>query len=172
MPPRWKFTILHTSKQAILRPMLGCDITQGYVDGLNNPAVFKFLSSPPPGGWNADSMQDYIVDNWNSDSNVLFGIYHCHHLIGTTRLHDIEWDRSRAILGICIFDTSQWGKGLARSTIARVVEFAADELGLSEIDAGIKPGNIGSCEAFKKAGFKQIANKLNGDLHYRWTKVS
>jgi RimJ/RimL family protein N-acetyltransferase len=53
----------------------------------------------------------------------------------------------------------------------RVVDFAADELGISEIDAGVKPGNIGSCEAFRKAGFKQIENKANGDLQYRWTKV-
>lgn len=172
MLPNWKLTILRTSKEAILRPMLGCDITQGYVDGLNNPAVFRFLSSPPPGGWNAENMQGYILDNWNSNSNVLFGIYYSHQLVGTTRLHDIEWDRSCAILGICIFDTSLWGMGLATSTIIRVVNFAADELSLSEISAGIKPGNTGSCEAFRKAGFKQVENSPNGDLQFRWTKAS
>lgn len=171
MRPNWKLTILRTTKEAILRPMLGCDITRGYVDGLNNPAVFRFLSPPPPGGWNADNMHAYVVENWNSTSNVLFGIYYSHGLIGTTRLHNIEWDRSRAILGICIFDTSLWGKGHATSTITRVVDFAADELGLSEINAGIKPGNIASCEAFKRAGFKQIENKPDDDLRYRWERA-
>ncbi|WP_119305207.1 GNAT family N-acetyltransferase [Dongia deserti] len=171
MPPNWKLTILRTSKEAILRPMLGCDITQAYAEGLNNPVVFKFLSPPPPGGWNAENMRGYVVDNWNSDSNALFGIYYRHQLVGTTRLHGIEWNRSRAVLGICIFDTSVWGMGLATSTIIRIVEFATDELGLSEINAGIKQGNVGSCEAFKKAGFRQIENSPNGDLQYSWTKT-
>lgn len=170
MPPKWKLTILSTSKEAILRPLLGCDITEEYVRGLNNPAVFKFLSPPPSGGWNVNNMNEYVVDNWNSESNVLFGVYYRHRLVGTTRLHDIEWDWSRAILGICIFDASLWGRGLATSTIVRIVEFAANDLGLSEIDAGIKPGNIGSCEAFNKAGFRQIENRPNGDLLFKWTK--
>lgn len=167
----WKLVVLRTSRDTILRPMLGCDITREYVDGLNNPAVFQFLSPPPPGGWNADNMRAYIIDNWNSESNALFGMYHCHRLIGTTRLHNIEWDRSRAILGICIFDTSLWGKGLATSTISRIIEFSGGELRLTEINAGIKPGNIGSCGAFEKAGFRQIETLPNGDLQYRWSRT-
>lgn len=170
MAPDWKLTILRVAQQTILRPMLACDMTQGYIDGLNNPEVYKFLAPPPPGGWNADNMRDYIVDNWNSDSDILFGIYHGHSLVGTTRLNDIDWSKSRGHLGICIFETSQWGKGLASSTIVRLVDFAAGELKISEIIAGIAPENLASCRAFSNAGFKQTGNKPNGDFLFGWVK--
>jgi L-amino acid N-acyltransferase YncA len=69
---------------------------------------------------------------------------------------------------ICIFDKRYWEKGIAPSAIARVIEFAASDLRLREINAGIEAGNIGSQKAFKKAGFTRIADKAAAQ-QYRWS---
>ena len=71
---------------------------------------------------------------------------------------------------ICIFDKQYWGQGVAPGAIKRVVEFAADDLHLNEISAGIEPGNCRSCGAFERAGFTRSEDKPDGTLQYRWSR--
>lgn len=161
-----KQTILCTSTRAALRPLLPCDVTPGYVDGLNDPVVRQFLAMRDR-PWDRDSVTEYVIANWNSPRSVLFGIY-LDYLIGTIRLHDLDLETSSGIIGICIFDKAHWGKGHGSSAVCRVVDFAVNELHLEHIWAGIEPGNQRSIGAFKHSGFEQFEIKPNGSLQFKW----
>ena len=139
----------------LMRPINAGDVTQAYVDGLNDPEVGRFLTAGRK-VQTLDSVRSYVAMNADDPVAILFGIFVDDLLRGTVRLHKIG--DGFAYVGIAIFDKSLWGKGLATRTIKLVSEFAIASLGVTRIDAGrvIAAGNLGSHRAFEKAGYQQI----------------
>jgi RimJ/RimL family protein N-acetyltransferase len=138
-----------------LRPLKEADVSQAYVDGLNDPQVHKYMSAPRLRRQTPDTVRAYVRDNAADANAVLFGIFADGALRGTVRLHDIDTARRGANIGIALFDRAAWGRGLGTAAIAAVARFAAATLGLERLSAGIADANAGSVRAFEKAGFRR-----------------
>jgi len=144
---------------AFLKSLAEADVTAAYVDGLNDPEVHRYMEAPRKQRQTLETVRAYVRDNAADSRAILFGIFSEHVLRGTARLHDIDGDRGTATVGIALFDRRVWGQGLGSAAIAAVARFAAAELRLTRLEAGIIDANKGSIRAFEKAGFRRMRDK-------------
>lgn len=152
---------------AFLRPLREPDVTQAYVDGLNNPEVSKFLVGPRLQKQTLDTVRDYVRQAWYGDRDILFGVMIDGALRGTVRIYQID-DQLQAVMGIALFDKAYWGKGWGSRCIRRVAEFATKDLGLRRIVAGSYQANVGAIRSFAKAGFVRTPDRDYNDDYDRW----
>lgn len=152
---------------ALLRPLREQDVTQAYVDGLNNPQVSKYLVGPRLQKQTFDSVRAYVRQAWHGERDVLFGVMIDNALRGTIRLYEID-DQMQAVMGIALFDTSYWGQGWGSRCIRKVAEFATQSLGLRRIVAGSYQANAGALRSFAKAGFIRTPERDYSDDYDRW----
>ena len=141
-----------------LRPLKLEDVHAGYVSGLNDPGVNRYLDGVKHATQTEQSVVDFVMHNLQSANAVLFGIWltgdanHC----GTVRLHGIEHYHKTAHIGICLFDKLAWGKKLGSKAIMTVTRWAFDALGLRWVEAGAYSENIASQKTFLAAGYEWI----------------
>lgn len=141
-----------------LRPLKSQDVHQGYVAGLNDPEVNRYLDAVKFNVQTEHSVKDFVVANEGSSNSVLWGIWqgtsdkHC----GTVRLHGIEHFHKTAHIGVCLFDKNAWGKNLGTKAIAAVTQWALQALGLRWIEAGAYLENVASQKAFASAGYVSV----------------
>jgi ribosomal-protein-alanine N-acetyltransferase len=150
---------LALAPDAYLRVLTEEDATQPYVEGLNDPAVYRFMTATRRSRQTLDSVRAYIRANAEDDTAILFGLFIDGALRGTVRLHSIGLEAASAHIGITIFDTAYWGKGWARRAIAGAVAHAFDTVGLDRVYAGIYAANLSSQKAFAHAGFRYLAGR-------------
>jgi RimJ/RimL family protein N-acetyltransferase len=143
---------------AYLRPISEADVTDAYVDGLNDPEVNRYLEVRKL-RQTSETVRAYVRANAADPWAVLFGIYSGNVLRGTLRLHDVDLSGSKATVGIALFDRHFSGRGLGSAAIAAVARFAAAELSLTHLAAGIIDANTASVRAFEKAGFRRARDK-------------
>ncbi len=144
-------------KEGWLRPLLVEDIHEGYVRGLNDPEVNRFLIGPRLRTQTHEMVRDFVQQNLQSDNAILFGIWlanmdkHC----GTIRLYEIDREKRYAHIGICIFNKEVWGRGIGSKAIDAVTKWAFEgDLKLLSVEAGAYLENQSSIKAFKAAGYK------------------
>ena len=141
-----------------LRTLIAKDVHDGYVNGLNDKQVNKYLDGAKHFQQTFQSVEDYVITNEKSPNSILFGIWdaksetHC----GTVRLHGIELQHFTAYIGICIFDKTFWGKGLGSRVISAITEWAMKELKIRWIEASIYSDNVASQKVFLKSGYTWI----------------
>ena len=168
LAPNTKSSIqLRVEAGAILRPLQVEDVTDAYVDGLNDPRVSQNLVGPRLHRQTLESVRAYVGRNWRNDRSVLFGVYIDGALRGTVRLYDID-DAGRAVMGIALFDTAYWGQGWGSRCIRRVAEYGTRELGLRRIVAGSYERNLAAIRSFAKAGFRRTPERDYADDYDRW----
>lgn len=141
-----------------LQPLKISDIHPGYIDGLNDPEVNKYLVGVRQIHQTKESIQVFVSDNLAATDSILFGIWrtgfeqHC----GTIRIHGIEHFHKTAHIGICLFDKSAWGDKLGLKSINAVSQWVINNLKLRWLEAGIYSENIASEKAFVSAGYEWI----------------
>jgi ribosomal-protein-alanine N-acetyltransferase len=151
----WKRGLNITSLHGFLRPLVPDDVHSGYVEGLNDPEVNKYLVSVRRQAQTSETVRAFVQENWDASDAVLFGIWvdghttHC----GTVRLHQINRNDGTGVLGVCIFDKAVWRSSVGSSAIDAVTCWAFDGLGLDAIQAGAYLENVGSWKAFMKVGY-------------------
>lgn len=141
-----------------LRPLTLEDVHAGYIAGLNDPEVNRYLVAIKCIAQTEQSVVDFVQDNQQSENALLFGIWQAgdEHHCGTVRIHGIERFHKTAHIGICLFDKSAWGKKLGSKAIMTVTRWAFDALELRWVEAGIYSENISSQKAFLAAGYEWI----------------
>lgn len=140
-----------------LRALKPADVHAGYVAGLNDPEVNRFLelkySKQTP-----ESVAQFVSNDQQSPGAVLWGIwqdaYPDH--VGTVRIHGVEYRHRTAHIGVCLFDKRVWGRGLGKKAIATATRWALDELGMRWVEAGVYAGNLSSTKAFLSAGYSWV----------------
>ena len=141
-----------------LRPLNAADVHAGYVSGLNDSEVNRYLDGVKHTKQTAQSVNDFVIANEMSTNSVLWGIWqensemHC----GTVRLHGIEYQHKTAHIGICLFDKKVWGQHLGKKAISAVTQWAIDELRIRWVEAGAYEENIASQKAFLSAGYSWV----------------
>ena len=83
-------------------------------------------------------------------------------VVGTCTLCHLVDGQRRGEVGIAL-GADHWGRGLAREALARLADFAFDELGLSRLEADVDPRNERSLALFEGLGFQR-----EGLLRERW----
>ena len=139
---------------AYLRPLAEDDVTDEYVNGLNDPVVHRFLVGPRRQRQTRESVRAFVAANRQDREAILFGLFVEDRLRGTARLHDIR--EGSAFLGLAIFDKSIWGQGWGTRIVKGATTFALGELGLKRVAAVIEEENIGSQRAFENAGYGRV----------------
>lgn len=132
------------------------DVTLGYVKGLNDLEVNKFLVNVRLEKQDKEKVSGFILHNLRSPHDLLLGIFlkEGNAFIGTVRVGDISNFHYFCTVGICLFNKKYWGKGYALEAIEKVCDFIFKELKLHYIEAGVYEENRASMKLFKKAGFK------------------
>lgn len=137
-----------------LRPIDVEDVTENYVNWMNNPKVNQFLESRfQP--WSKDNLTEFVKRNYEDQDTLFFAIIwkkQKQH-VGNIKLGPINRQHAFADIGLVIGDIDFWGMGVATEAISMLVDYALTELGLHKLTAGAYEPNIGSVKAFKKAGF-------------------
>ena len=143
---------------ATLRPLSPNDIHLGYVEGLNDPDVNRYLDGVKRSTQTIQSVIDFVKGNSDSSDCILWGIwqegepYHC----GTVRLHGINLLHRTANIGVCLFEKNAWGKRIGSKAIDVVTQWALYDLNLRWVEAAAYVDNIASQKAFLAAGYAWI----------------
>lgn len=140
-----------------LRALQSTDVHDGYVAGLNDPEVNRFLEVRHSKQTREIVIQ-FVRNDQQSPGSVLWGIWqdaHPYH-VGTVRIHGVEHRHHTAHIGVCLFDKRAWGQGLGRKAIATATRWALDELGLRWVEAGVYADNHASTQAFLSAGYSWV----------------
>ncbi len=163
LTPALKSALVLSIPEGRLRPLTPDDIHAGYVAGLNDPQVNRYLVAVRQQMQTAETVRAFVDANRLDADGVLFGIWvdgqerHC----GTVRLYQIDRATSAADVGICIFDRNAWGRSLGAAAIGAVTAWAFGALGLEAITAGVYAENVASWKAFIKAGYA-VAEDIAG----------
>ncbi|HEX4917638.1 MAG TPA: GNAT family protein [Limnobacter sp.] len=134
-----------------------------YLSWLHNPLVNQHLEVrlALPGA--VQDIQEFVASTNASDHSLLLGI----HLaatglhIGNIKLGPINAYHGTADVGLFIGEQQQWGKGYASQAIGLLTQHAFDALGLLKLTASCYASNLGSKNAFVKAGWQQEGIRLS-----------
>jgi len=77
--------------------------------------------------------------------------------IGTTGLHDIDWEKGSAQFGIVIGEKKFRGQGIGTEVWSMIVSYGFDKLKLQKIHTKIFAENLSSIRIATKCGFEQKA---------------
>jgi RimJ/RimL family protein N-acetyltransferase len=159
------------SEHAHLRPVVASDITDAYINGLNDPVVNRFLGQSRQRTQTLDTVREYVEANLHNPHDMLLGMFIDGALRGTVRLHDIKEDTKVATIGVLVFDKGYWRQGWATRSIAAVIQFATLELGIRKFQAGMASENAASRKTFAALGFQHRpeldkADSESGPLQY------
>ena len=135
-----------------LRPFRVEDITQPYIDWMNDEEVIQFKEQrffPTT----YEDAKSFINDMATDAHSLYFGIFAAEQHIGSIKLGHINFHHETADISYVIGDKKYWGKGLASKAIEAMKEIGFVKLGLAKITAGVYTVNTGSIRVLEKNGF-------------------
>jgi len=140
--------------QLILRNLREEDVTNEYVDWLNDPESNKYLEvrhRPQT----LDTCKAFVSACNADPGSYLFGIYlkSTSKHIGNIKIGLINLVHKRGEVGLFIGDKQYWGKGYAVEVVRAITKYAFLELGIQRLEAGCYEANLASLQVFLKAGY-------------------
>ncbi len=137
-----------------LIPLTRSDVTERYVDWLNDPEINRYLEVRHE-KQTLESCQLFIESVCDDLDDYLFGVFtEEYEHIGNIRLGPIDQRYRRAAVGLVIGERSWWGKGVATEIIRAITQFAFTDLKLNKLEAGAYYANLGSKRAFEHCGYQ------------------
>ena len=157
-----KKRIAFVSDRLIIKTLYPEDVTEEYVQGLNDPELNQFLVARLS-QHTSETVKAYVQLNLEANDKIFFGIFlkDGGNFIGTFRI-TLQPYHFIAGIGIFIFSRLASRKGFALETINRGAEFIFQDLGFRCIEAQVHCDNIQSFRMCQKAGFEvqsRICNK-------------
>lgn len=156
-----------TGHQIYLKELLPTDVTEQYIQWLNDPSINQFLESRHQ-IQTIQSCQNFINELKKQGNSYFWGIY-CKETdqhIGNIKLGPVNPIYQRAAIGLLIGNKTFWSKGIATEAIQLVTQFALQTLKLHKVDAGCYATNLGSKKAFLNCGY-QVEGILKEHFYYQ-----
>lgn len=146
-----------TGKRIYIKILAPDDVSEAYVDWMNDPEINQFLESRFR-IQTLESVRSFIEDMNNSPIDAMFGIFlkDSHEHIGNIKIGNINVLHRRAEVGLVIGSRAMWGKGYAAEAISLATKYGFEELNLNKLTAGMYADNIGSFKAFLKCGWRHV----------------
>lgn len=137
-----------------LKPLAEKDITTDYLNGFCDDEVTAYLEVNGR-SLTKESVLEYIENGRTSGNYFMFAIYLAHpeKNIGNLKIGPIDKKHGTSDLVTVIWDRSEWGKGLATEAIRLGNELAFHHFGIRKLSGGMYSGNIGSINAYTRAGW-------------------
>jgi len=153
-------------KRIFLKLLAPIDITKSYVDWMQDEEAIQFLESRFK-KYTLDDIKKYIEQTNDGINNFMFGIYlkEKDEHIGNIKIGGIDHIHRFANVGVLIGNKEMWGKGYGTEAIKMATQYAFNELDLHKLIAGIYANNIGSYNAFMKAGYREVGRLRNHRLY-------
>jgi ribosomal-protein-alanine N-acetyltransferase len=152
-------------KQIYLKILTPEDVTQKYVDWMNDKEIGQYLESRF-NKHTTESVKSYVRD-FDPKKNLLFGIF-CNtkkNHIGNIKIGNINEYHKFADIGLVVGDKDYWSKGIASEAIMLVCKYGFETLKLHKLTAGMYEKNMGSYKAFIKNDFKEVGRYKK---HYKF----
>ena len=146
------------NKNLLLKNLLVSDVTQKYVDWMNDYEIVKYTEQRN-NKHTIKSICEYVNQIHNSNNNFLFGIFFLEKHIGNIKIGYINWKTHCAEISYIIGNKNYWGKGIATKVLNTVTNFGFRKLGLKKISAGFYEINKSSYNVLKKCGYNLEAEK-------------
>lgn len=147
--------VLQTDK-LLIRPLRVNDVTEEYVEGLNDPDVNQYLVAVRQHHQTKDSIIRYVEADWDNPLSILFGIFIKNDenpFVGTLRVYNIDFFHFSASIGICLFAKRAWKKSYACNALRLVKKYLFEEVQMHYLEAGVYAVNLNSINCFLKSGF-------------------
>lgn len=138
------------------------DVTKVYVDWMQDEEVMQFLESRWR-NYTIESLRDYVKQMNDGSNNFLFGIFlkgNGEH-IGNIKIGGINQIHRFGDVGIIIGNKDVWGKGYGTEAIKLATQYAFEHINLNKLFAGMYADNLGSYNAFIKAGYREVGRLKN-----------
>lgn len=137
-----------------LRTLQDGDVSQTYVDWLNDPDVNRYLETRHA-VQTLDSCRDFVRRCNLNKSERLLGVFlkETRDHIGNVKLGFINDIHSRGQISLFIGDKTLWGRGLAREIVYEVTKYGFEDAGLERIEAGCYEENLSSLRVFLSVGY-------------------
>ena len=161
---------IEVNEQILLKVLRLNDISESYVEWLNDYEVTKFTEQKYF-RHTLESTKTFVSQKYNSEGDLLFGIFFDGTHIGNIKLGPIRFEHMTAQVSYFIGEKKFWGKGIASKCVKAVVHFAVTELGLKKINAGYYENNIGSAKVLEKCGFVVEGNRIS-DVIFEDKRIS
>ena len=133
----------------ILKPE---DVSQNYLNWLNDKEVIKYLESRFIEN-NIRNLKKNIREKYESKSELFFGIFHEKSHIGNIKLGPINFQHKISEIGCLIGEKKYWGKGVMTAAIKCITNFSFNTLRLEKLTSGCYSNNTNSIKLFLKCGF-------------------
>jgi ribosomal-protein-alanine N-acetyltransferase len=146
-------TPLLEGDRVILKPITESFCTQKYLSWLNDPEVYKYLSSG--GDFTMDQLVNFV--RRKSFEDIFFWaiiVKENYSHIGNIKIDKIDKKDLHGEYGIMIGDKSVWGKGYAAEVSKIVIDYCFNVFGLKEIRLGVHQQNISAIKLYHRLGFE------------------
>ena len=143
---------IKVDEQIFLKVLNLSDVTEPYVDWLNDYEVTKFTEQKYF-NHTLQSTKTFVSQKYDSESDLLFGMYVDGTHIGNIKLGPIKFEHMSAEVSYFIGDKRFWSRGIASKCVESIVQLAVMELGIRKINAGYYENNVGSAKVLQKCGF-------------------
>lgn len=130
-------------------------VTDVYVGWLNDSQINCYLESRFAVA-DLDSTRRFVANALASATTLFLGIRSrsSGRHIGNIKLGPIDHHHGLGEIGVMVGDRASWGQGAASEAISLMTSIAREELGLRKLTAGCYASNVGSLQAFCRAGFQ------------------
>lgn len=151
-----KKNIILAGEKVVLRSISEDDVTQRYLDFLNDKVVTKFLDVGRK-EHSIDNLKSYVKEKISKEDCVFLAIIDkksgMH--IGNVKMEPIDYDNRKAEIGIMVGDQNFLGKGYGTEAMRIALNFCFQDLDLERVTLGVIADNIPAIKAYKKVGFVQ-----------------
>jgi len=140
------------SDRLIFRRLSREHISDDYVDWINDTKVNMYLETR--GNYTIDLLKLYIEQQYKNE--IYFWAIHLkdsNKHIGNIKIDPIDLKTSSGEYGILMGDKKNWGKGYAKESSIRIINYCFNELKLSKITLGVVEDNLRAVFLYKKMGF-------------------
>lgn len=137
-----------------MRPLREEDVTQTYVDWLNNPEVNRYLETRHS-VQTLDTCREFVRRCNADDLEHLFGVFlkDSGRHVGNAKLGFINQLHRRGQISLVIGEKSFWGLGLAREIVHALTRHGFGRLELDRLEAGCYEENLSSLRVFLSVGY-------------------
>lgn len=149
------------------------DISQDYINWLNNPEVAKFLEIRFV-KQTEERVREYVQSKLSDTKNSKhFGVYDTGgtRLVGTVTLPHIKLHHLSAEISFVIGHPDVKGKGYATEAVHAIVYYCFNHCGLKKLWAGYYDGHTGSKKVLAKNGFKEEGRLKKELVDYNGNRV-
>ncbi len=140
------------SKNIKLKILKVSDIKPNYLNWFNDANVKKFIKYNPR---NLTDLKKSVSKVLKEKNCYFFGIFHKSKHIGNLKIHDINYKKFSASLGILIGEKNVRNKGFGKETISLIKSWLLKKK-IYFIELGVHRSNISAIKLYKSCKFKIV----------------